>query len=225
MNSAAIDRILHRHVLQRGGTSTAAGELSWDVAFPADDEDEDAATLSFQNNFTLEDGRVTSIGCDAPLDQYTMDQAMAVASFQTDLAAALAREGMTFASFDALAEHLVAEADGEVDDGAVRIPPADEDGEPVFVSIVPVTGEPWVSLATPFVDGVDPGWLLEQNGELTHVHFEAFEGSVSLACAFPLAQVTGQRVLELVDDLFSFRERLLEELESGDEEEEEEGPA
>jgi hypothetical protein len=223
MNEATIDRILHRHAILRGGTSTAAGDRAWDIELPENVEDEDAVTLSFRSQITLEGGRVTSIGSDAPLDRYTEEQALLVAAFHTDLAAAFAREGVTFPSFEALAEHLVAEAGGEEEDGAVQIPSPDEDGEPVFVSLVPVAREPWVSLSTPFVDDVDPEWLLEQNGALTHVHFEAFEGSVSLACAFPLALVTGERVLELVGDLFTFRERLLEDLENGDEDEGAEG--
>jgi len=47
-----------------------------------------------------------------------------------------------------------------------------------------------VSLSTAFLDDVDPEWLLARNADLMHVHFEAFEESVSLACAFPLALLT-----------------------------------
>ena len=51
-----------------------------------------------------------------------------------------------------------------------------------------VVSEPWVSLSTPFSDEASPEWLLEAAGSLTHLHFEAFEGAISLACAFPLAE-------------------------------------
>jgi hypothetical protein len=92
----------------------------------------------------------------------------------------------------------------------------------VYVSEVSVEHEPWVSLSIPFVDDVDPAWLLEQNGQLTLAHFESFEGEVSLACAFPLPDLTALRLLEMVDDLTSLRAALLDELNGGEEEEEDE---
>jgi len=215
--NAAIDRILHRHLILRGGTSTAAGELAWDVSFPADPDDEGSPALSFTCRFTLEGGRVTAVDCEAPLDRYTPDQAAAVAELHTDLTASMERERITFDSFEALAAFLV-DAGATEEEGTVEMPTGEES---VFASVVPVAREPWVSLSIPFVDDADPDWLLEQTGNMTHIHFEAFDGSMSLACAFPLALMTGQRLLELIDDLASFRERLIEDLDAGDEDDEE----
>lgn len=242
MNDAAIERILHRITIQRDGTATAAGDRTWEISFPLDPEDEASPTLSFRCRVTIDGGRVTEIHCDAPVhvrgsagtspasprppvDQHSPAEAAAVAELQADLAAAFAREAITFASFEELAEYLVTETGADVEDGTVEIAPAEDDdeSESVFAAVVTVAREPWISLSTPFADDVDPEWLLEQNGDLTHVHFEGFEGSVSLACAFPLALTTAQRLVELIDDLADFRLRLLDELEGGDEEDEDEG--
>jgi hypothetical protein len=221
--NAALDRILHRFLILRGGTSTAAGDLAWDISFPADIDAEGSTTLSFQCRFEVEGGRVTAIHCDAPLDRYSPDQATAVAELHVELTAAIERERVTFDSFEALAAYLASETGGEAEGGSIEIPAPTEDAESVFASVVPVAREPWVSLSTPFVDDADPDWLLDQNGDMTHIHFEAFDGSVSLACSFPLSLITGQRLLELIDDLASFRERLLEDLQGGDEEDDEAG--
>ena len=219
--NVALDRILHRLLILRGGTATAAGDLAWDVSFPADLDAEDAPELAFPCRFVVEGGQVTAIHCDAPLASYTLEEATAVAELHTELAAAVERERITFDSFEALAAYLASETGAEAEDGSIEIPAPTEDEESVFASVVPVAREPWVSLSTPFVDDADPDWLLEQNGNMTHIHFEAFDGSMSLACAFPLALMTGQRLLELVDDLASFRERLIEDLDAGDEDDEE----
>ncbi len=221
MNAAAIDRVLQRLVILRNGTATAAGDLAWDVTFPEDVEQAEGATLAFRIRVTLDGERASAVEHDAPLDRGTPARAAAVAAIQAELAAALAREAIRVPSAEALTEYLVAETGGELDEGTVEIPAGDVDGEPVFAAIVPVAREPWVNLSIAFDDGADPDWLLEQSGYLTHVHFEAFEGSVSLACAFPLALLTAQRLLELVDDLVTFREQLLDELDGGDGEGEE----
>jgi hypothetical protein len=210
-SSRSIDRILHRHLILRGGKSTAAGEMTWDVSFPEGPHADDAPPLSFQLRFAFEDGQVV-LHCDAPLDRYTAEQAVAVAELQTDVAESIERERITFASFEELAAYLV-EGGAHQEEGTIEMPAGDES---VFASIVPVAREPWVSLSTPFVDDASPEWLLDQNGNMTHLHFEAFEGGVSLACAFPLALLTAERLIELIDDLSSFRERLLEDLD-GDE--------
>lgn len=217
----AFDRIHQRLALTRGGTATLTGELRWEIALPEDADADDSPTLTFHNQVVI-DERQLAIHCDAPLDQYTPAQAEAVAEFQRDLATAIKREAKSFASFDEVAEFLTAELGAELEEGTVEITPDDEDAEPVFVTDVAVAREPWISLSTPFVEDVDPAWLLEQNGLLTHVHFEAFEGDVSLATSLPLDGLTGQRLIELVEDLFSFRERLLDDLESGNEDEDEE---
>jgi hypothetical protein len=215
------DRIHQRLALSRGGTATLAGELTWEITLPEDADADDSPTISFRNQVVIEEQQL-AIHCDAPIDRLKPAQTELIKAFQGDLATAVRREGVGFDSFDAVARFLIAELDAELEEGTVEIPPAFEDGEPVFVTDVAVAREPWVGLATPFVDEVDPAWLLEQNGLLTHVKFEAFEGDVSLATAFPLAGLSGQRLLELVEDLFSFRERLLDELEGGGDEDEEE---
>jgi len=219
MRSPEIERIHQRLALSRGGTVTTVGEMRWQIALPEDPDADDSPTLSFQNEVVIEE-RQLALHCDARLDQYTPAQADVVGAYQSELAAAIQREAAVFATFDDAAHFLVAELGGELEDGTVELAPADEDGEPVFVAEVAVAREPWVSLSTPFIEDVDPEWLLEQNGLLTHVHFEAFEGDVSLATALPLAGLSGQRLVELVEDLFSFRARLLDDLESGGDEDE-----
>lgn len=213
---AAIDRILHRHILLRGGTATAAGDLAWDVSFFQADPDDDASPpLSFRCRFTVEGGRAT-VSCDAPTSPPTPEQAAAIDELRADLALSLERERVGFASFAELAAYLV-DAGATEEEGTIEVPAGDES---VYLSVVPVSREPWVSFSIPFEDDADPEWLLAQNGDMTHVHFEAFEDSVSLACAFPLALLTGERLVELVDDLATFRERLLDDLEGGGEEDE-----
>jgi hypothetical protein len=225
MDHAAVDRIHQRLALSRGGTAAVDGELRWAIEIPADLDDDDSPTLSFHNELVVEDGRLTAIQCDARLDLYTPEQGAVVATFQNNLATALRRETATFVTFAELTGFLVAELAATVEEGTVEIPAATEDGEPVFISEVPVAREPWVSLATPFVEDCDPVWLLEQNGLLTHLRFEAFEGDVSLATALPLLGLTGQRVVDMIEDLFSFRERLLEEMDGGGDEAEAENDA
>src|SRR5262245_15175394 len=127
---AAIERILHRHILLRGGTATAAGELAWDVSFSLDPDDEASPALSFACRFTVEGGRVTTVHCDAPLDRYDADQAAAVAELHEELAGSLDRERIGFASFEALAVYLV-KAGATEDDGSIEVPAGDES---VFLS-------------------------------------------------------------------------------------------
>jgi hypothetical protein len=221
MNSAAIDRILYRLAISRGGTAAAVeGGLTWEITLPEDPERDDGPTFSFRNTFTLEGGRVAEITCDTPMDRCSKVQAFLLAGVTREMAAALEREGVVFGAFSEVEAFLVREFSGKAEDGFVEIS-VDEDGPTVVVSDVRVAHEPWVNLSTSFVDEVDPEWLLETNGALTHLHFETFEGEVSLACAFPLALLTASRLVELVDDLFSFRENLLTELEEGEDEEEE----
>jgi hypothetical protein len=221
MNSAALDRILQRIALALGGTASAAGGTTWEITVPEDAEQEDGPTFSFRHTFTLEGGRVADIRCEAPLDRLPAPKALLVGEVSRELAAAIAREGVVFGGFREVEEFLVAELGAEVEEGYVEIAGDDEDAPSVIVSDVRVAGEPWVNLSVPFVDEVDPLWLLEQSGTLTHLHFETYEGEVSLACAFPLALLTGERLMELVDDLTSFRGSLLDELEEGDEDEDE----
>jgi hypothetical protein len=215
-----LDRIHQRLALSRGGTATLTGELAWDIALPEDADADDSPTIKFKNQIVLHEQQL-EIHCDAPIDRLKPAQAEIIKAFQSDLGTAIRREGAGLASFDDVSRFLIAELGAALEEGTVEIPAATEDGEPVFVTDVAVAHEPWVSLAIPFVEDVDPEWLLEQNGLLTHVHFEAFEGDVSLATALPLAGLTGQRLVELVEDLFSFRERLLDELEGGEEEDDE----
>ncbi len=228
--NAAIDRILHRHMILRNGTAEPTGgqasgqtsgqtggaafELTWDVSFPADPEAEDADVLSFPCTFTVVEERVTAIHCGSPVDRYPPDQASVVSELVDDLAESLEREGVRFTSFEALVAYLV-KAGGTETEGSVEVPSG---ADSTFVTVVPVEHEPWVSLSIPFDEDADPEWLLEKNGDLTHVHFEAFEGGVSLSTAFPLALLTAERLLELIEDLGSLRERLLDELDGGDEE-------
>lgn len=221
MDHAAIDRIHQRLALSRGGTATASGPLRWDISIPEDFDDDDPTILSFHNELVIKDGHLTAVQCDARLDLYTPDQAGVVATFQSHLATALRRETVIFTSFADVSGFLVAEHDAKLEESTVEIAAADEDSESVFVSDIPVAGEPWVSVATAFVDDVEPLWLLEQNGLLTHLHFESFEGDVSLATALPLAGLTAQRLMELVEDVLSFRARLLEELDAEEEDDDE----
>jgi hypothetical protein len=219
MKPSAIDRIFERLVIARGGTVEPEGALRYRVTIPdevelAGAEAEEAPSFTFRDTLTVSGSKVNQIDCDAPVDTFAPVRAATLGRFQTDLAVALHRETVAFSSFADVERFLVTELGAEAHGDFIEIAP--EDAEPVFVSSVHVAREPWVSFSTPFVDGVDPEWLLEKTGELTHLHFESFEGDVSLACAFPLAHLTGQRLFELVEDLVFFRETMLAEIE-GDE--------
>lgn len=221
MNQAAIDRIVHRLSISHGGEAKHVEGLTWSIEIPEDIEQEDGPKLAFHNAFKIEGDRVTEIACDAPVGRYQMHQAEVVAGFQKDLAAALGRERAAFSTFEQVIGFLTEEIEAEVEGDVVLVQPDGEDAEAVTVSCVNVAHEPWISFSTPFLDDVDPAWLLERSGELTHIHFESFEGQVSLAGAFPLHGLTAERLLELLDDLVSFRESFLAELAEGDEEEDE----
>jgi hypothetical protein len=207
MKTAALDRIVQRLVRARLGQAASAGELAWDVSFPEDPEDENPAEVAFKIRVPVEDGLPTAIESDGP--GADVEQVPMRAAFLTDFAAALAQERVTFDSFEALAGYLIEAFDCEIEDsGAVRIDPVDEDDTPLrslFVSPVLLAGEPWVNLDSPFPDDFSAESLLRMNGKLTHLHFEAFEGGVRLAGAFPLVLMTGRRITELVDDLLRFR--------------------
>jgi hypothetical protein len=223
MNSAAIDRIHQRLADTMGGSATRTDELRWHVELPEDPDTEDSSVLSFNSELVF-DSASTTIKNDADLGKLTAQQATVVAEFNRDLATALKREGTIFDTFDEVAAFLEEEAGASIHEGVVVLDPEedDEEGAPVYINEVSVEHEPWVSLSIPFVDDVDPAWLLEQNGQLTLAHFESFEGEVSLACAFPLPDLTALRLLEMVDDLTSLRAALLDELNGGEEEEDEE---
>ncbi|APR75420.1 Hypothetical protein A7982_00766 [Minicystis rosea] len=220
MNAAAIDRIHQRIANSQGGSATADGPMRWEISLPEDDENEDSPRVTFHNELLVEDGSVT-VQCDARLDRYTPDQAGVVATFQASLATALKRDGVTFASFEDLTSFLKTEVGAKIEDGLAEIAPDSDDATPVFVTTVIASHEPWVSFAIAFVDDADPVWLMEQNGLLTHLHFEVFEGDTSLVATLPLASLTGQRVIEVVEDLFLYRELLIEDLEGDDEDEDE----
>jgi hypothetical protein len=222
VKQAAIDRIHHRLAMARGGTVAPIGRMAWQVTLPEDPEAEEPPSLVFRNEIKIEGTEIT-VQCDADLGQLTPAQAEMVAELERDLATALKREGVSFDAFAEVAAFLGDAFDATVEEGTVVVPPAEEDDEPVYVSEVTVGQEPWVSLSVAFVDDVDPVWLLEQNALLTHVRFDAFEGEVSLAAAYPLADLTGQRLVELIDDLVVFREGLLGDLDSDDDEEGQEG--
>jgi hypothetical protein len=219
MDHAALDRIVQRLCLELGGSAEPVGELGWDIVLPEDPEQEDGPKISFRDQFVVEDGRITSLESDAPMDKVGPAQQQMLRELHQALANALRLESTGFASFDDVAKFLVAELEASVEDDTVEIPAREEGGEPVYVSEVPVAREPWVSLSVAFDDDTDPEWLLEMNGNLSHVHFESFDGSVTLATAFPRALLTGQRLLELVDDLVSYREEMLAEMEGEDDEE------
>ncbi|HEY4119987.1 MAG TPA: hypothetical protein VGM56_19115 [Byssovorax sp.] len=220
----AIGRILHHVATKRGGDAVRAADGSFRVEILEDLEREDAAKLAFTDRFVVADGRVTEITCDAPIAKYTLEQSAVVAGFQREVTEALARELVTFAAFADvqrfLEDALDAESEGDMTtiflgDRAHDGGEVDDEPMTVMASCIDVAGEPWISLSTPFVDDVDPEWLLEKNGELTHVHFESFEGSPSLAAATPLAITTGQRLVELVHDLATTADFLVEELLDG----------
>ncbi len=221
MNDAALDRILQRLAANRGGQVDAEADgTSWKIQFPEDSEQDGSPVIRFRLALKLEGERLTGIEVQAALDDMTKDQTAAVQEFTTDLQAGLQLESTAFLKFEAVREFLVNALAAEIEDGVVVIRRDEDDDGPIYVSEVTVVGEPWVSLSTPFADEADPEWLLDQNGALTHLHFEASDGAVSLSTSFPLALLTGQRILELVDDLFTQRDDLLDELnDEGDDDE------
>jgi hypothetical protein len=221
MDQAAIERILHRLCISHGGEARHVEGLTFVIELPVtlgDAEQEGGPTLSFRETFTLAEGRVTRVEHEA-----SKAHPEVVSGFQEDLTVALRREGRTFSKFEEVVAFLTEEIEAEVDGDVVVVQPDGDDAEEITVSCVHVAREPWVSVSTPFASDLDldPAWLLEQNSELTHVHFETFEGQPSLAGAFPLHGLTAERLLELLDDLVSFRESFLAEIEAGGEDEDE----
>ena len=223
MKTAAVDRIVQRLARARLGQAASDGELAWDVAFPEHREDEPPGEVAFTLRVPLKDGVPIAIESDGPEADLAQGPMAERARFLADLAGALAQERVTFDSFEALASYLIEAFDCEIENsGAVRIDPVGENGtplRPLFVSPVLLAGEAWVNLESPFPADFSAESLLRMNGELTHLHFEAFDGGVRLAGAFPLVLMTGRRVTELIDDLVRFRvmvsERLVDEREDG----------
>src|SRR5512146_823894 len=121
MNNASLDRIQQRLVMARGGTVTAAPGTTWEISIPEDPEREGSPALTYRNTFKLESGRVTEIGCDAPLDRYTVEQALMVAGLHRDLASAIAREGVVFGAFQEVDEFLGAELSAQKQEGYVEV--------------------------------------------------------------------------------------------------------
>jgi hypothetical protein len=203
---SALDRIVVRLCLARGGMATAVGGMRWAIELPAGD-----TVLMFRDE-VLGEGGALEIRCDAPLDLYTPEQAGVVAELHRALAAALPREGIAFAAFDDVA-HFVAgafEADVHTETSHLEVEP--ESDQPTTIKLVRVEGEPWLWIATPF-DDADPGWLLRKNFELVQLRFELTdEGAVYLATGFPIAALTAQRLVELIEDLHAYHERLADEL-------------
>jgi hypothetical protein len=202
---SALDRILVRLCLARGGMATAVGGAQWAIELPAAD-----TVLMFRDELVI-DGDQLEIRCDAPLDLYTPEQAVVVTELHAAIASALPRERIAFASFDDVALFVSGtyEADVHADTGHLEIEPEGE--QPTTVKLLRVEGEPWLWIATVF-DDADPEWLLRKNFELVQLRFEMTDdGTVYLATSFPVAGLTAQRLVELVEDLHAYHERLGDE--------------
>jgi len=215
---ASIERILQRLCIARSGAATAAGPHRWAIAI--EDGEAPAETLTFVQG-VKPDG--TGLSCDAPLDRYTPAQAAVVAELEAELAAALAHEKVQFRSFAEVAAFIDAryEAEIHVEDGYLVIGPQGE--VPISVTGPHVSREPWIEVSAAFDNDADPAWLLEKNGEMTSVRFETANDSVGLVAALPIAMVTAQRLLEMIDDVAVMRAVLLDEYDEDDEDDDADG--
>ncbi len=221
VTSAAVARILHRVCIAFGGQAIPDGPMRWALEIPEDIEDEDDAGLAFHVALRHVQGR-QEIDCDAPLDSYTKEQAILVAQVMREFADGLAREQRTFAAFADVATFLkeAHTIEDHSDEGYLFV--QDNEDFPVTVNEVLVAREPWVTVETPLVEEVDASWLLERNGLMTYLHFESDENGVSLSATFPLVMLTGQRLIEIMDDLVLFCRNTERELD-GEEEEDDDG--
>jgi hypothetical protein len=84
------------------------------------------------------------------------------------------------------------------------------DDDPIVVRIMAAIFEPWLHFSTPFIDDADATWLLQTNAELAPFRFESSDG-IELCAAFPLAGMSAQRLIEIVEDLDAARDRLIDE--------------
>jgi hypothetical protein len=224
MLDAVLPRLITRLATIQGGQITASTSDSWDIEIPLDPDAPEPELFLFRQTLQLdEEKNVTGFMFGVPGESVSDEQKNAISNFQQELMTALQREGVGFELFGELAAFVASELGGspDLEEETIEISAGDAGGEPVFLTSVKIDGEAWVAFSTPFGADADPIWLLEQNAELTNMHFEAFEGEVSLACAWPLRILSAQRVVELVQDLAMQRERLLEDLEMGDEDEDE----
>lgn len=206
MSDAAVERILSRLCDARGGSATREGD-GWRVEVP--DE------YSFHQ-------RVAGIelSCDAPLDTYSVEQARAVAVFERELAEALLREKIRFPTLAELATYLAThrEVRNRSDEGFIEVP--NESEWTLVITTAHFFHEPWIELALAFHDDTSPDWMLERNGELVGLAFEiAPSGGAGLRWSMPLALVTAQRLLEMIEDLELRHRAMLAMYEERDEDE------
>ena len=215
---AAIERILQRLCIARSGSATAAGPQRW--AIEIEDGEDPPAMLTFVQGVKA-DG--LGLSCDAPIDRYPPAHATVVADFQAELATALAHEKIRFGSFAEVAAFIDARYEAEVhaDDGFLVIGPEGE--VPISITGPHVSREPWIEVSAAFDADADPAWLLEKNGEMTSVRFEAANDSIGLVAALPITMVTAQRLLEMIDDVGVMRAVLLDENEEGGDDDDEDG--
>ena len=196
---SAIQRILGRLSRDKGGDVSRSEDGAWAVSIA--DPTRDGERLSFELAIAVEDGRVTRIECDAPVDTYSIEQATRVASYIRKISERLTSERIGFESYEGLARFV--ERDHEV----AREPDRDRltiDVEPpIDISGTTFDGEPWIWFGAWFGESeeLDPARLLTQNGECVFLDFEDIDGDVYLSTALPLAMLTGARVLEVIEDL------------------------
>ncbi len=216
---AAIERILQRLCIARSGTATATTTGHW--ALEIEDDSDPPETLTFVQGVSASGLELT---CDAPLDRYSVDQARSVAELQTELATALTLEKIRFTTFAEVAAFIDGRYEAEIhaDDGYLVLGPGEE--VPISITNPHVSREPWIEVSAAFEHEANAAWLLEKNGEMTSVRFEAANDSVGLVAALPISIVTAQRLLEMIDDVAVMRAVLLDEYEGSDASDDEDGP-
>ena len=215
---ASIERLIHRVCMDHFGAATPLGPLRWQVAIA---EDGEAEPLRFTQTVST-DGLV--LHNDAEV--LTVAHGTLIGRFQTELATALRNERIVFDSFAQLAAYLEGQYTiaAHLDDGYIVFNP-DAD-HPIAITAPTVAREPWIELSVGFPGEANPAWLLEQNGNATCVRFEITGDDneiVKLVSSMPLLAMTGQRVIDVIEDLITYHGNYLRDYEAGDEEEEDDG--
>ncbi len=210
----SIDRILHRLCIDQRGTATERGPLCWDIEISEDGGE----PLRFTQTVSG-DGLV--LHNDAQVE--TVAHGTLIGRFQTALATAMRNDRIVFDTFAQLAAYLEGQfaVDVHLDEGYLLFNPEHE--WPVTITAPTVAREPWIELAVDFPNEANPAWLLEQNGNAACVRFELVgdDNVVHLTSSLPLLAITGQRILDMIEDLLTYHGNYLADYEAGDEEDEE----
>ncbi|HEU0035501.1 MAG TPA: hypothetical protein VFQ53_33050 [Kofleriaceae bacterium] len=167
------------------------------------------------------DGDAVRIATDGPWPDIDVEVAREFASFMRGVAMRLDHEAVRFDSFEDIGAYLERDERARYDaaEEVVYFHPISS-VETVRVYPVQVAGEPWIAFSITLAedDQVDPSWALLQNarsscGSLAWVDVA---DRYDLEHTYPLMELTGQRLYELLETLATKRESLLADLDDGD---------